>query len=101
MPAADKYLFEQLELGQEIGLDPFAGLVAWPQPIAEGLDDVIGRDGDVRGAAANHAQDRREHAAHRGDFATVPIPRGRQGVVVPEQLVCAVDQMDVQSVTPS
>ena len=62
---------------------------------------MIGRHGDVRGAAPDHAQDRREHASNRGDLVPVPIPRGRQGVVVPEQLVCAVDQMDFQSATPA
>ena len=58
---------------------------------------MIGRDGNVGRAAANHVQHRPEHAAHGGDLAAVLIPRGRQGVVVPEQLVCAVDQMDVHS----
>ena len=87
--------FEQVELGQEIRFDPFAGCVAGPQLIAAGLDDVIGRNRDVRGAAAHHSEDRREHTAHRGNLATVPIPRGGKCVVVPEQLVCAVDQMNV------
>jgi hypothetical protein len=55
---------------------------------------VIRRNGNVRGAAADYTQDRREHASHRGNLATLPIPRGRQCVVVSEQLVCAIDQMD-------
>ena len=75
----------------------FAGLVAWPQSFAERLDDVIGGNGKVRCAAAEHTQDGCKHASHRGNFAAVPIPRGRQCVVVPEQLVCAVDQMNFQS----
>ena len=45
-------VFEQWELRQQVGFDAFAGLVARPQSIAERLDDVIGGDGDVRGAAA-------------------------------------------------
>jgi hypothetical protein len=36
-----------------------------------------------------------DDASDRGDLAPVPIPCGRQRVVVPEQLVCAVDQIDV------
>jgi len=52
---------------------------------------VIGRHGDVRRAAADHAEHRRQYAPHRGDLATVLIARGRKRVVVPEQLVCAVD----------
>ena len=89
-------LFEQRELRQQVRFDACAGLVAWPQPVAKRLDDVIGRNSDVRGAAADHAQHRRDDASDRGDLAAVPIPCGRQRVVVPEQLVCAVDQIDVQ-----
>ena len=48
---------------------------------------MVGRDGDVRGASTNHAQGRREHASHRGDFAAIAIPGGRQRVIVPEQFV--------------
>ena len=94
-------VFEQRELRQQVGLDAFAGLVAWPQLVAKRFDDVIGRHGNVRGAALDHAQHRREHAADRGDLAAVLIPRGGQRVVVPEQLVCAVDQIDVQWATPT
>ena len=43
-------LFEQRELRQERRIDSGAGLVAAPQPVAERLDDVIGRDADVRRA---------------------------------------------------
>ena len=62
---------------------------------------MIGRDGKVRGAASNHAQNGSEHASHRGHLAAVLVARGRQGVVVPEQFVRAVDQMDLQGATPS
>ena len=61
---------------------------------------MIGGNGNVRGAAFDHAQHRREHASDRGDLAAVPIPRGRQRVVVPEQLVCAVDEIDLQGESP-
>ena len=40
------------------------------------------------------------HHPDRADLATVPIARGRQRVVVPEQFVSAVDEMNVQSVPP-
>ena len=94
-------VFEQWELRQQVGFDAFAGLVAWPQFVAERFDDVIGRNGDVRGAAFDHAQNRCEHASDRGDLLTIPIPRGRQRVVVPEQLVCAVDEIDFQRAAPT
>jgi hypothetical protein len=62
---------------------------------------VIGRDRDVRGAAFDHAQHRREHAPDRGNLAAVLIARGRQRIIVPEQLVCAVDQINVQGEPPA
>ena len=63
---------------------------------------MVGRYRDVRSASADHAQNRRKHASHRGDFPPVPIPRGWQCVVVPEQLVRAINQIDFQSVaTPA
>lgn len=37
-----------------------------------------------------------EYASDRRDLLSVRIPRGRQGVVVTEQLVCAVNQVDFQ-----
>ena len=58
---------------------------------------MIGGDGDVRGALANHAEDRREHTPHRRNLSAGVIPDRRQRVVVAEQLVCAVDQMDVHT----
>ena len=60
---------------------------------------MVRSDGNVRGAAANHSQNGPEHASHRGDLAAVPISRGWQGVVVPEQLVGAVDQVDFQGLS--
>ena len=61
---------------------------------------MIGGDRNVRRAAANHAQYGPEHASYRGDLPAVLIPRGRQCVVVPEQLVRAVDQMDSKAQLP-
>src|SRR5207245_8924702 len=65
-----------------------------------GFDHVIGRNRDVRGTALDHAQHGGEHASDRGYLgylAPIRIPRGGQRVVVPEQLVCTVDQMDVRA----
>ena len=57
---------------------------------------MIGRDGDVRGAAFDHPQHRGENASRSGDFPPICIPCRRQSVIVPEQLIRAVDQMDFQ-----
>lgn len=61
---------------------------------------MIGGDRDVRDPAFDHAKHRREHASDSSNFATILIPCGRQRVLVPEQLVCAVDQIDVQGMRP-
>ena len=64
-------LFQQRELGQQIGLDALAGFVSWPQSVAERFNHVIGRDGDVRGAAADHTQHRREYASDCTHFVAI------------------------------
>ena len=73
-----EHFFEQWKLRQQVRLDPLAGLVPRPQPVAEGLDHVIGGDRHVRGAAPDHAQNRREHAANRRHLAAParPAPDG-------------------------
>ncbi len=70
-PSALQRLFEQPELRQEVRVDARAGLVSGPQAIAERLDDVIGGDADVRGAAIDHAEHRADHAAHGADLTAV------------------------------
>ena len=62
---------------------------------------VIGRDANVCGAALHHTQHRRKDASDRSDLSPIRIPGGRQSVVMPEQFVCAVDQIDVQGATPT
>src|SRR5712691_8548934 len=61
---------------------------------------MVGRNGEVRGAAFDHTQHRGEHSSDCADLATVLIAGGGQRVVVPEQLVCAVDQINVQDMPP-
>ena len=55
---------------------------------------MIGRNGLRAWRRCESAQKRPEHASRRGDLAAVLVPRVGQGVEVPEQLVCAVDQVD-------
>ena len=57
---------------------------------------MISGHSDVRCATLDHSQDGREYASNCRDLVTVLVPRRGQRVVVTEQLVCAVDQMDVQ-----
>ena len=46
-------LLERLELRPQRRLDAVAGLVARPEVVAERLDDVVGRDADVRRALSS------------------------------------------------
>ncbi len=87
-------------IAPQVGVDAFARLVSWPQFVAKGFDYVIGRNRDVRGPAFHHAQNRSEDASDRCDFASVRF-RGWQSVVVPEQLVCTVDEIDFQGAAPT
>ena len=58
---------------------------------------MIGGDGQVGYTALEHAQYRCQYASDRSYLSSVRIPGGGKGVVVPEQLVSAIDQMYVQS----
>jgi hypothetical protein len=59
---------------------------------------VIGRNRDVGDAVLEHTHEGGKYTSGGADFKAVLIPCGRQGVVVPEQLVRAVDKMNLQSV---
>jgi hypothetical protein len=50
----------------------------------------------MRRPAVDHAEKRPDHATYGGNLAAVPFTRRREGVVVAEQLVRAVDEINVQ-----
>src|SRR5262245_31528733 len=56
---------------------------------------MIGRDPDVRGATGDHAKNGRDDAADRADFPALGVARLGKRVVVPEQLVGAVEEIYV------
>jgi hypothetical protein len=72
-PHCRQCLLERMELREEGGLDTLAGLVARPELVAEGLDDVIGRDADVRGALLDHLEDGIEDAEHATEWRVVAL----------------------------
>jgi hypothetical protein len=74
--------------------DAVAGLVPRPQVVAERLDDVVGRDADVRCAAFDSLQYGVEDAEHGAERFVLPLAEAAQTVEVTEQLVGAVDEMD-------
>jgi hypothetical protein len=57
---------------------------------------VVGGDADVRRAGGDQAEHRADDAADRGHFPSRGVFRRREGIVVAEQLVGAVDQVNVQ-----
>ena len=58
---------------------------------------MVGRDADVRGAAAvDHPEDRGDDAADGADFAALGVARRGNREEVAEEFVGAVDEMDVQ-----
>ena len=76
------------------GIDAGAGLVARPEVVAEGLDDVIGRDADVRRAGLEHLQHGVQHAGRGAERLTVAPAAAAAAVEMAEQLVGAVDEVD-------
>ena len=67
-----------MELRPQRGLDALAGLVAGPQLVAERLDDVIGRDADVRAAALDHLQHGVQHADTAPKGLSSPLLKRRR-----------------------
>ena len=87
-------LLKQRKLRQQLRLDAVTSFVSRPQLVAKRLDDVIGGNRDVRRPALDHSQHRREDATHRAHFASLLVACGRHRIVMPEQLVRAVNQKD-------
>jgi hypothetical protein len=61
---------------------------------------MIGGNRNVRGALFDHAEYRRHDAPNSRDLPALRIARGWQRVVMPEKLVCAVNQVNVQGAAP-
>jgi hypothetical protein len=62
---------------------------------------VIGCNCDMCGPAFDHSQNRSEDTPDRRHLPSVRVLCGWQGVIVPEQLVSAVDQIDFQGAAPT
>src|SRR5206468_319023 len=90
-------LLERLELGAQRRIDPRAGLVAGVEVVAERFDHVVAGDADVRGALLEQPDQRREHAAQRAHLLTVRTQVRGHREEVAEQLVGAVDQVDLHA----
>ncbi len=93
--------FEQRELREQRGIDAFARSCNRATSRCGTIDDMVGRNGDVRSAAAHEAEHRRDDAADGTDLAALTVLVGRHRVEMTEQFVRAVDQVDVQTRTRS
>jgi hypothetical protein len=100
-----------MELREQRGLDSGAGFVVWPEPIAKGLDHVIGSDAKVRVtlatfggpfyavAALDHLEDVLQHADHGTVRAVFAFGKPAQAVEVAEQFVSTVNEMYYHTVS--
>lgn len=61
---------------------------------------MVSGDGDVCGSVLDHAEERTQNASDGADFAAVGVTGGGYGIVMPEQLVRAVDEVDFQNSAP-
>src|SRR5437667_8780594 len=83
-----------MELRPQSGVDALSGLVAGPELIAEGFDDVIGRHADVRGSPLDRLQHRSEHPGDGAERRVLALVEAAETVEVTEELVGAVDEMN-------
>jgi hypothetical protein len=86
--------FEWVELSEKRGLDPIACFVTRPETVSKRLDDVIGRNADVYGAAFDHFEQRVEHAYDSTIGSILALVEAAQTVEVPEQLVGSIHDVN-------
>ena len=84
-----------MELLEEYRVDPFPGLVAVPQRVAERFDDVVGGNTQMVNALLEHRQDRPNHATDGADLVAVGGRHRGDRIEMTEQLVGAVQEEDV------
>ena len=85
-----------IELGQQIGLDPLSCLVAVEQLVPERLDDVIECHSHMgRAVVPEQGEKRSGQAEGRADLPSVGRRGARGAVVRPKQLVGPVDQVNL------
>ncbi len=91
-------LFKNRELREQLRWDAFTGLVSGIQIVAERFHHMVGGDPDVGHSLIDHRQDRAQHAAHGRDLLAVLASRLGESKEMPEQLVCAVNQVNVHEI---
>src|SRR5207247_2399543 len=86
--------FERVELREQSRLDASPRLVLGPERVAEGLDDVVGRDPDVGGPLLDQLQYRMQHAADGAEGRVCALGEATPAVELAEQLVRSVHEMN-------
>jgi hypothetical protein len=89
-------LLEQRELRHQVGGHPLPGLVAGPELVPERFDDVIGSHPEIPDALAEQAAEGGQHAPDGRNLAPTLVAGRRNRVVVTEELVRAIDEIDLQ-----
>src|SRR5437588_7657247 len=89
-------LFKQWELCKQARIDTLARLVPRPQIVAERLNDMVGRDPDVRNSRLKHHGNASQHSACSRNLLTLLVRMGRHSVEVAKYLVSAIDEVNVQ-----
>jgi len=82
-----------MKLRPQRRLDPLAGFVTLPQVITERLDDVVGRDADMRRTPLDCLQHGIEDAK-QGAERPVGLREAAQTIKMTEQFVRSIDEMD-------
>ncbi len=92
-------VLQQGELREQLGRHALVGLVARVTLVAPGVDDVVGGAAEVGHAlVAQQRQDRLHDAEGRGYRLTIEALVRRPPEVRPEELVGAVEQVDLHAV---
>ena len=87
-------LLEWMELAEKRRLDALARLVSGPEVVPKRLDDVIGRDADMRRAALQHLQHRVQDAGYRAVRLVLTLVEAAQAVEMAEELVRSVYEVN-------
>src|SRR5688500_13232975 len=89
-----KSVLQRMELGEQSTVNALPGLVARPESVPEGFDDMIGRDSNVRRPRLDHLQNRVENSDRRRVRRVDSLVEPSLTVEMPEELVSSVDEVN-------
>src|SRR5229473_6364810 len=83
-----------MELRVQRALNAFTRLVPAPKLVAEGFDDMVRRNAQVRRAFLDHLQGGVEHTHDGAERPILVLGEATQTIEMAEKLVCTVDEMN-------